>query len=785
MLFKNEKVKLLICGHDLKFLRSFIDHMEGSESFDVHVLNHSGHHLDSISEARKWLEWADVIFCEWALGNAVWFSQHKKPGQVLIIRLHAQEVRARDRISFIWEIDWEKVDRLVLITDHLYEWMINEFPQLKSKACLVYNAVNIHENDDYIEEEDRRFTLGFVGLVPSLKRIDLAVALIMLLKSRDSRFTLRIKGKGPEEFPWMQSRVTEMEWYRNIYRHIDALNSEFPGSIQFDPFDPEMNAWYSKIGFILSLSDSEGSHQAVAEGMAQGCIPAMRNWVGASQIYPPMFVSTTLESIANGVFQRSHSDNFRETSAYCLSFSRMNFQSSAIHGKLEGLIHDCLQMKESSVNGSVYFGSGETLPRIMIVAYLPINSGGGYRIRIEQEIKQFIRNGCQVTLTALMPSAQFGEDHEEYRRNHKKVMESLGCYVYQVPIDDFFGANITETKFESSLRMVEDAIKERKVHVVHGEALYCGRFVAFLKKRNPKSVVSVDWHGVAPEEEKMSGAHENRIVAVERVEKDTLEAVDLNVFVSNAMREHYSEKYGSVGKSHVIVPCCVSNERFITKGSRGSGFIWGEEIHNPFVLTYAGTMAAWQCGEEMIKLFSQLYALQSRVRLSLLIPESDQPIVKKHLSSLNVPEHAFKMKSVPHSAVPFNLQSASAGLLLRKKDPVNKVSSPTKFGEYLAAGVPVIMTEEIGDYSDLAIEKKVGCVLPHSEIDEGFFSQTTLEEILGFLEEIENKRDEYADLCSQVAYTNLHWTPVSQMWVNSMSETIGSKSSGKMEPITT
>jgi len=44
---------------------------------------------------------------------------------------------------------------------------------------------------------------------------------------------------------------------------------------------------------------------------------------------------------------------------------------------------------------------------------------------------------------------------------------------------------------------------------------------------------------------------------------------------------------------------------------------------------------------------------------------------------------------------------------------VNEISSPLKFGEYLACGVPVIMSEGVGDFSQLAHREGIGVVVPH------------------------------------------------------------------------
>ena len=64
------------------------------------------------------------------------------------------------------------------------------------------------------------------------------------------------------------------------------------------------------------------------------------------------------------------------------------------------------------------------------------------------------------------------------------------------------------------------------------------------------------------------------------------------------------------------------------------------------------------------------------------------------------------------------LSAADFGLLLRENNIVNNVASPTKFAEYLMAGLPVIISNGIGDFSYFVRFKNVGICID-SHIDKG------------------------------------------------------------------
>jgi glycosyltransferase involved in cell wall biosynthesis len=103
------------------------------------------------------------------------------------------------------------------------------------------------------------------------------------------------------------------------------------------------------------------------------------------------------------------------------------------------------------------------------------------------------------------------------------------------------------------------------------------------------------------------------------------------------------------------------------------------------------------------------------------------------------------------------LQEAHAGLLLRREDPVNQVASPTKFGEYLAAGLPVLLTEGIGDFSALVEKEGLGMIVPSSLLDTTEANDEELEQILQFLKQTVSGRDQMRRRCVHYARTELHW----------------------------
>jgi glycosyltransferase involved in cell wall biosynthesis len=81
----------------------------------------------------------------------------------------------------------------------------------------------------------------------------------------------------------------------------------------------------------------------------------------------------------------------------------------------------------------------------------------------------------------------------------------------------------------------------------------------------------------------------------------------------------------------------------------------------------------------------------------------------------------FSIRSVTSSDVPSYLSAADAGISFIKPCFSKLASSPTKNGEYLACGLPLILNAGIGDSDTLATDWNVGALV--TEFTEVSYSQ--------------------------------------------------------------
>jgi glycosyltransferase involved in cell wall biosynthesis len=734
---------ILFSGHDLKFIRAFVAHCESDSGYRVLIDQHTGHEINSSGKCLELLPSADVIFCEWCLGNAKWYSQRKRPDQRLIIRLHHQEMG----LPYRYELEWDNVDALIFTNFPHYNRFCREQPEHSDKAVVIFCDVDC-EALDQDKLPGAEFNLGLVGINPMRKRPDLASEVLAKLHRTDSRYTLFFKTRMPWEYEWLWGRPHERDYFEGCFAMVEA--SPQRNSVVFDAHDDDMPLWYSKIGFILSTSDHEGSHQAVAEGMAAGCIPIIRNWNGATPLYPPRFVFSSVEEAAQLIREFRRPQFYTAVAAEAKAYARAHFDQPRIFDKIEALFDHEFQRSRPVVASDYRTEQpAPAIPPVMVLCYLPAGFRGGYRIRVEQEIRSLTHHGCQVHLACLHP----GSADPSALAVHCGELEGLGCVVHLVPVARFFDIQLTEAVVGGALDALQRIAEDNHLRIIHAEALYCTRIGILLKQRCPNLRLVFDCHGTSPEEERMSGAHPSRVSALEEWERRALADADLNVFVSEAMHDFFLKRYQFSRLPHIVVPSCVADERFPDENTPCALSLPTKRS----ILAYLGTMATWQCGDEMIRLFAQLQRHDPKMFFLLLVPRCDHPKTRHLITKYLLAEDSVLLTELPHEQIAATLQYAHAGVLLRRTHPVNEVSSPTKFGEYLAAGVPVIITDGIGDCSSMAATHRVGLILKSRLLEVQEYLALELSCIVKFIHQSMHQRQQIVTRCRTTAREHLHW----------------------------
>lgn len=185
-----------------------------------------------------------------------------------------------------------------------------------------------------------------------------------------------------------------------------------------------------------------------------------------------------------------------------------------------------------------------------------------------------------------------------------------------------------------------------------------------------------------------------------------LRNADMALAVSGALRDWLGQR-GGPGERTAVVPTCVASVAFSAHARQAVRERMG--VADKIVLAYAGTVTAYQHLTDGFIAFAQIALEQlGEERIHLLCITPDAESMRRLLEQAGLTARAASVLSVSQADVAAHLSAADAGFLLRDDNIVNRVSVPVKLGEYLAAGVPVVMSRVDGWLDAMVAEANAG-----------------------------------------------------------------------------
>jgi glycosyltransferase involved in cell wall biosynthesis len=169
-----------------------------------------------------------------------------------------------------------------------------------------------------------------------------------------------------------------------------------------------------------------------------------------------------------------------------------------------------------------------------------------------------------------------------------------------------------------------------------------------------------------------------------------------------------------------VIPCCVDTDVFdpakINEVQRQKARQQLNISEGDFVLGYLGSIGTWYLLDEMLQFFSSLKRSIYNAKFLFVTQDQPQRIIDRAMYFELIPEDIIITKA-ERKDVPVLISVFNYGIFFIKPAYSKLASSPTKQGEIMAMGVPVICNSGVGDSDDIIRSYHSGFVVSPDDND--------------------------------------------------------------------
>jgi glycosyltransferase involved in cell wall biosynthesis len=157
--------------------------------------------------------------------------------------------------------------------------------------------------------------------------------------------------------------------------------------------------------------------------------------------------------------------------------------------------------------------------------------------------------------------------------------------------------------------------------------------------------------------------------------------------------EHLNEKI-------TVIPCCTDLDLF-KPYLRDS---------NEFTLGYLGSLGTWYMLKEMLITYKNILIEVPNAKFHFLTKD-DPTIILNEAKALNLDVSNFIIEECERFNIPFKTRNWNYSIFFILSSYSKKSSSPTKQGELMGMGIPIICNKGVGDVDQIVLESESGIIL--------------------------------------------------------------------------
>ena len=322
------------------------------------------------------------------------------------------------------------------------------------------------------------------------------------------------------------------------------------------------------------------------------------------------------------------------------------------------------------------------------------------------------------------------EKKNRFRKEEKNIRQLLdACHIKWEPLS-FSKRPPLLSKLYDTLRMRYKAFSlNRKNHfdMVHCRS-YLAADVGLAMKKKLGVKFFFDMRGFWADEKKDGGAWNQNNPIFKKVykyykQKETafLSRADFIVLLTEVAKEEI-KKWPSYNPAIPVsvIPCCADMDVFSLTSPNQK--ITGRKLLNlpddgRLIISYLGSIGSWYMLDEMLIMFKRIKQSYSSA-LFLFVTHSNPSIILKKLPKYDLSSSDIFIVEADRKNVPLYIKASDINISFIKPVYSKLSSSPTKIGEVLSMGIPMIVNAGVGDVEQIISQSKGGITINQFSEDE-------------------------------------------------------------------
>ena len=274
-------------------------------------------------------------------------------------------------------------------------------------------------------------------------------------------------------------------------------------------------------------------------------------------------------------------------------------------------------------------------------------------------------------------------------------------------------------------------IKKEKIKTIHAVCTPAGG-LAYILSRLTGAEFVIDSYEPHAEAMVENGTWRKNTIAFKALfyfEKKQTGKASALIATTAGMKQYAADKFDMQVQNFFVKPACVDLVKFYP-GVKDDSLLKKLALDNKIVCVYAGKLGGIYFKEEVFDFIKACYDHWKDDFRFLMLTNAPREEIDTECQRTGLPGNVVISQFIFHTEVPAYLSLGDFAINPVKPVPTKRYCTSIKDGEYWAMGLPVIISPNISDDSDIIKRENIGVVMNFADRSQYALALTQLEELL-------------------------------------------------------